>query len=70
MDNISNRTIPFGHCPTEIIDTIREVAQVNQLFREGTVLSHMRVDANDPVRLAVCGENISAAGGSGTCEPC
>lgn len=46
----------------EIISTIREVAQVNQLFRENLQFFPMRVDANDPYRLADFAASISAAG--------
>lgn len=46
----------------EIITTIREVAQTNQLFRENLTLFPMRVDANDPFRLADFAASISSAG--------
>ena len=46
----------------EIITTIREVAQTNQLFRENLQFFPMRVDANDPFRLADFAASISAAG--------
>jgi Lon-like ATP-dependent protease len=46
----------------EIISTIREVAQVNQLFRENLQFFPFRVDANDPYRLADFAASISAAG--------
>jgi len=36
----------------EILSTIREVAQLNPLFREHMTLSPTRIDANDPFRLA------------------
>jgi len=46
----------------EIITTIREVAQTNQLFRENLQFFPMRVDANDPYRLADFAASISSAG--------
>lgn len=46
----------------EIITTIREVAQTNQLFRENLQFFPMRVDANDPFRLADFAASISSAG--------
>ena len=46
----------------EIITTIREVAQTNQLFRENLQFMPMRVDANDPFRLADFAAAISSAG--------
>lgn len=46
----------------EIINTIREIAQVNQLFRENLQFFPMRVDANDPLRLADFAASICAAG--------
>jgi ATP-dependent Lon protease len=46
----------------EIISTIREVAQTNQLFRENLQFFPMRVDANDPFRLADFAASISSAG--------
>jgi Lon-like ATP-dependent protease len=46
----------------EIISTIREVAQVNMLFRENLQYFPMRVDANDPFRLADFAASISASG--------
>jgi len=45
----------------EIISTIREVAQTNQLFRENLQFFPMRVDANDPFRLADFAASISSA---------
>jgi Lon-like ATP-dependent protease len=46
----------------EIISTIREVAQMNALFRESLNLFPMRFDANDPFRLADFAASISALG--------
>lgn len=46
----------------EIISTIREVAQMNPLFRESLNLFPMRFDANDPFRLADFAASISALG--------
>jgi len=46
----------------EILSTIREVAQLNQLFRENLQFFPMRVDANDPFRLADFAASISASG--------
>lgn len=46
----------------EIISTIREVAQVNLLFRENLQYFPMRIDANDPYRLADFAASISASG--------
>jgi Lon-like ATP-dependent protease len=46
----------------EVITTIREVAQHNQLFRENLQFFPMRIDANDPFRLADFAAAISSAG--------
>lgn len=46
----------------EIISTIREVAQMNVLFRENLQLFPMRFDANDPFRLADFAASITASG--------
>ena len=46
----------------EILSTIREVAQRNQLFRENLQFFPMRVDANDPFRLADFAASTCAAG--------
>ncbi|GKY97633.1 hypothetical protein MPSEU_000721700 [Mayamaea pseudoterrestris] len=46
----------------EILATIREVAQSNQLFRENLQFSPMRVDANDPFKLADFAASICASG--------
>lgn len=46
----------------EILSTIREVAQMNPLFRENLQFFPMRVDANDPFRLADFAASISASG--------
>lgn len=46
----------------EILSTIREVAQLNQLFRENLQFFPMRVDANDPFRLADFAASVSASG--------
>jgi Lon-like ATP-dependent protease len=46
----------------EILSTIREVAQTNQLFRENLQFFPMRVDANDPFKLADFAASISASG--------
>lgn len=46
----------------EILNTIREVAQLNPLFRENLTFLPMRVDANDPFRLADFAASISASG--------
>lgn len=46
----------------EIISTIREVAQMNTLFRENLQLFPMRFDANDPFKLADFAASISASG--------
>ena len=46
----------------EIISRIREVAQMNPLFRESLNLFPMRFDANDPYRLADFAASISALG--------
>lgn len=46
----------------EILSTIREVAQINQLFRENLQFFPMRVDANDPFRLADFAASVSASG--------
>lgn len=46
----------------EIITTIREVAQTNQLFRENLQFFPMRIDGNNPFRLADFAASISSAG--------
>jgi len=46
----------------EIVSTIREVAQINPLFRENVALFAMRLDANDPYRLADFAASICSAG--------
>lgn len=46
----------------EIISTIREVAQMNTLFRENLQLFPMRFDANDPYKLADFAASITASG--------
>jgi ATP-dependent Lon protease len=45
----------------EIIGIIREVAQMNVLFRENLQLFPMRFDANDPFRLADFAASITAS---------
>lgn len=52
----------FRALSNEILSTIREVAQMNQLFRENLQFFPMRVDANDPFRLADFAASISASG--------
>lgn len=44
----------------EILSTIREVAQINPLFRESIQFFPMRVDANDPFRLADFAASITS----------
>jgi Lon-like ATP-dependent protease len=44
----------------EILSTIREVAQLNPLFRESVQFFPMRVDANDPFRLADFAASITS----------
>jgi Lon-like ATP-dependent protease len=44
----------------EILSTIREVAQLNPLFRESVQFFPMRVDANDPYRLADFAASITS----------
>jgi Lon-like ATP-dependent protease len=46
----------------EILSTIREVAQLSALFRESLQFFPMRVDANDPFRLADFAASISSSG--------
>lgn len=46
----------------EIISIIREIAQMNVLFRENLQLYPMRFDANDPFRLADFAASITASG--------
>jgi ATP-dependent Lon protease len=46
----------------EVISTIREVAQMNVLFRENLQLFPMRFDANDPFKLADFAASITASG--------
>ena len=48
----------------EIISTIREVAQMNALFRESLTVFPMQFDANDPYKLADFAASISASGSS------
>ncbi|GAX12150.1 hypothetical protein FisN_1Hh075 [Fistulifera solaris] len=48
----------------EIISTIRQIAQMNPLFRESLNLFPMRFDANDPFKLADFAASISASGGA------
>lgn len=44
----------------EILSTIRQVAQINPLFRESVQFFPMRVDANDPYRLADFAASITS----------
>mmetsp|Transcript_116978 Transcript_116978/g.174716 ORF Transcript_116978/g.174716 Transcript_116978/m.174716 type:complete len:958 (-) Transcript_116978:149-3022(-) len=46
----------------EILSTIREVAQLNPLFRENVQFVSMRLDVNDPYRLADFAGSVSSAG--------
>jgi ATP-dependent Lon protease len=46
----------------EILSTIREVAQINPLFRENVSFFSMRLDANDPYRLADFAASVCSAG--------
>jgi Lon-like ATP-dependent protease len=46
----------------EILSTIREVAQLNPLFRENVQFFSMRLDANDPYRLADFAASVCSAG--------
>jgi len=46
----------------EILSTIREVAQLNPLFRENVQFFTMHLDANDPYRLADFAASVSSAG--------
>jgi ATP-dependent Lon protease len=46
----------------EIISTIREVAQMNALFRENLQLFPIKLDVNDPFRLADFAASISSSG--------
>jgi Lon-like ATP-dependent protease len=46
----------------EILSTIREVAQINPLFRENVSYFSMRFDANDPYRLADFAASVCSAG--------
>jgi ATP-dependent Lon protease len=46
----------------EILSTIREVAQINPLFRENVSFFAMRLDANDPYRLADFTASVCSAG--------
>eukprot|EP00934_Nitzschia_sp_Nitz4_P008056 Nitzschia sp. Nitz4//scaffold4_size323378//19860//22718//NITZ4_000613-RA/size323378-processed-gene-0.256-mRNA-1//1//CDS//3329553258//8046//frame0 len=46
----------------EILSTIREVAQINPLFRENVQFFSMRLDANDPYRLADFSASVCTAG--------
>lgn len=46
----------------EILSTIREVAQLNPLFRENVQYFSMRLDANDPYRLADFAASVCSAG--------
>jgi Lon-like ATP-dependent protease len=46
----------------EILSTIREVAQINPLFRENVAFFSVRLDANDPYRLADFAASVCSAG--------
>ena len=46
----------------EVLSTIREVAQLNPLFRENVQFFSMRLDANDPYRLADFAASVCTAG--------
>jgi len=46
----------------EILSTIREVAQINPLFRENVQFFSGRLDANDPYRLADFAASVCSAG--------
>lgn len=46
----------------EILSTIREVAQLNPLFRENVQFFTMHLDANDPYRLADFAASVCSAG--------
>jgi Lon-like ATP-dependent protease len=46
----------------EILSTIREVAQLNPLFRENVQFFSMRLDASDPYRLADFAASVCSAG--------
>ena len=46
----------------EILSTVREVAQLNPLFRENVQFFSMRLDVNDPYRLADFAASVSSAG--------
>jgi Lon-like ATP-dependent protease len=46
----------------EILSTIREVAQINPLFRENVQYFSMRLDAKDPYRLADFAASVCSAG--------
>jgi Lon-like ATP-dependent protease len=46
----------------EILKTIREVAQINPLFRENVQFHSQRSDSNDPYRLADFAANVCSVG--------
>jgi ATP-dependent Lon protease len=46
----------------EILSTIREIAQISALFRESLQFYPVRIDANDPYRLADFTASISSSG--------
>ena len=46
----------------EILSTIREVAQLNPLFRENVQFFSQRLDANDPYRLADFAASVCSSG--------
>ena len=48
----------------EILSTIREVAQLNPIFRENVAFFTMHLDANDPYRLADFAASVCSAGNS------
>jgi len=48
----------------EILSTIREVAQINPLFRENVQFFSGRLDTNDPYRLADFAASVCSAGSS------
>jgi len=50
----------------EVISTIRQVAALNPLFREGLTVVPLRFDANDPLRLADFAASICTASDAAT----
>lgn len=60
FDNSKDNQDTIKALTNEILSTIRQVAQINPLFRESVQFFPMRVDANDPYRLADFAASITS----------